>query len=165
MRNTTWKRIGLMAVLTLLFFVRPTTDASARRMSPVSPSQGEPSFLYALQDDERYRQWVDSVMHTLSLKERIGQLFVYTIAPTQTKANVELLRKVVKHYKVGGLLFSAGSVPSQVALTNLAQEWADVPLMITLDGEWGLAMRLKDTPEFPRNMVLGCVRNDSLLYE
>ena len=97
MRNTTWKRIGLMAVLTLLFFVRPTTDASARRMSPVSPSQGEPSFLYALQDDERYRQWVDSVMHTLSLKERIGQLFVYTIAPTQTKANVELLRKVVKH--------------------------------------------------------------------
>lgn len=43
MRNTTWKRIGLMAVLTLLFFVRPSTDASARRMSPVSPSQGEPS--------------------------------------------------------------------------------------------------------------------------
>lgn len=165
MRNTTWKRIGLMAVLTLLFFVRPSTDASARRMSPVSPSQGEPSFLYALQDDERCRQWVDSVMHTLSLKERVGQLFVYTIAPTQTKANVELLRKVVKHYKVGGLLFSAGSVPSQVALTNLAQEWADVPLMITLDGEWGLAMRLKNTPEFPRNMVLGCVRNDSLLYE
>ena len=42
---------------------------------------------------------------------------------------------------------------------------AKVPLMITFDGEWGLAMRLKNTPSFPRNMVLGCIANDSLIYE
>ncbi|WP_298073882.1 glycoside hydrolase family 3 N-terminal domain-containing protein [uncultured Bacteroides sp.] len=118
-----------------------------------------------MRDDTGCRQWVDSVMRTLNLRERIGQLFVYTLAPTQDNANVDLLRRVVKDYKVGGLLFSSGEVPDQVALTNLAQEWADVPLMITLDGEWGLAMRLKETPRFPRNMILGCIRNDSLLYE
>ena len=126
---------------------------------------GEASFLYGVKEDARCRQWVDSVLNTLSLKERIGQLFVYTIAPTQDKANVNLLRKVVKDYKVGGLLFSKGEVPDQVALTNRAQEWADVPLMITLDGEWGLSMRLKDTPRFPRNMVLGCIQDEQLLYE
>ena len=117
-----------------------------------------------METDARCRQWVDSVMQTLSLKERIGQLMVYTIAPTQDKANLNLLRKVVKEYKIGGLLFSKGEIQNQVVLTNQAQQWADVPIMITLDGEWGLAMRLKDTPRFPRNMVLGCIQNDSLLY-
>lgn len=163
MRSTTLKRVGLLVVLTLVFIARPVSDA---RTLPV-PSAGvmEKSPIGALTEDARCRQWVDSVMQTLTLRERIGQLFIYTIAPTQDKPNVDLLRKVVKDYKVGGLLFSAGTVPNQVALTNLAQEWADVPLMITLDGEWGLSMRLKDTPRFPRNMVLGCIADDRLLYE
>ena len=116
-------------------------------------------------NDARCRQWVDSVLNKMSLKERIGQLFIYTIAPQQDKANRDLLRKVVDDYKVGGLLFSGGLMENQVALTNEAQKMADIPLMITFDGEWGLSMRLRGTPVFPRNMVLGCIQNDSLLYE
>ncbi len=73
----------------------------------------------------------------LTLKKRIGQLFIYTIAPQQDKANKELLRKVVEDYKVGGLLFSGGLMQNQVMLTNEAQRMAEVPLMITFDGEWG----------------------------
>ena len=165
MKNTPLKRICLLAVLILFFVNRPMSDAHSVPALPPSTPRGEASLLYAMRDDTGCRQWVDSVMRTLNLRERIGQLFVYTLAPTQDNANVDLLRRVVKDYKVGGLLFSSGEVPDQVALTNLAQEWADVPLMITLDGEWGLAMRLKETPRFPRNMILGCIRNDSLLYE
>ena len=145
------KSVGLFIVLCLMPALAAWTD--------------NVSLLQKMENDARCQQWVDSVMRTLSLKERIGQLMVYTIAPTQDKANVDLLRKVVREYKIGGLLFSKGEIQDQVALTNQAQQWADVPLMITLDGEWGLAMRLKDTPRFPRNMVLGCIRNDSLLYE
>ena len=163
MRNIPLKRVFLPAVL-VFFFACRAVSGTGDVPSP-SSSRGEASLLYKMKDNADCRQWVDSVMRTLNLRERIGQLFIYTIAPTQDKPNVDLLRKVVKDYKVGGLLFSAGTVPDQVALTNLAQEWADVPLMITLDGEWGLAMRLKETPRFPRNMVLGCIRNDSLLYE
>ena len=47
------------------------------------------------------------------------------------------------------MLFSKGELKKQVQLTNQAQQWADIPLMITFDGEWGLGMRLEDTPEFP----------------
>ena len=72
---------------------------------------------------------------------------------------------MVEDYKVGGLLFSGGLMQNQVMLTNEAQRMADVPLMITFDGEWGLAMRLRGTPHFPRNMVLGCIQNDTLIYE
>lgn len=165
MKNTPLKRICLLVVLILFFVNRPMSDAHSVPAPPPSTPRGEASLLYAMRDDTDCRQWVDSVMQTLNLRERIGQLFVYTLAPTQDNANIDLLRRVVKDYKVGGLLFSSGEVPDQVALTNLAQEWADVPLMITLDGEWGLAMRLKETPRFPRNMILGCIRNDSLLYE
>lgn len=125
----------------------------------------EPLVVRSVSDDMRCRQWVDSVLKRLSLKERIGQLFIYTIAPQQDKANKELLRKVVEDYKVGGLLFSGGLMQNQAMLTNEAQRMADVPLMITFDGEWGLSMRLRGTPVFPRNMVLGCIQNDSLLYE
>lgn len=134
------------------------------RNSGLAPSV-TPSLVRPLQDDARCRQWVDSVLKQLTLKERVGQLFIYTIAPHQNKANRDLLRRVVTDYKVGGLLFSGGLVQNQVALTNEAQQQADVPLMITFDGEWGLSMRLRGTPAFPRNMVLGCIQNDSLLYE
>lgn len=134
--------------------------------SAASTSSGiEPTLIRDLQSDTRCQQWVDSVMETLSWKERIGQLFVYTIVPQQTKTNRELLRKVVKEYKVGGLLFSKGELHDHAILTNEAQKMADVPLMITFDGEWGLSMRLKDTPVFPKNMTLGRIENDSLIYE
>ena len=118
-----------------------------------------------LSGNEQCRQWVDSVLNKMNLKERIGQLFIYTIAPQQNKANRDLLRKVVDDYKVGGLLFSGGLIENQVALTNEAQKMADIPLMITFDGEWGLSMRLRGTPVFPRNMVLGCIQDNELLYE
>ena len=142
-------------------------DAQAHRLpvqqSPIAPV--EPIIIRQLSGDEQCRQWVDSVIDRMNLKERIGQLFIYTIAPQQNKANRDLLRKVVDNYKVGGLLFSGGLIENQVALTNEAQKMADVPLMITFDGEWGLSMRLRGTPVFPRNMVLGCIQDDKLLYE
>ena len=68
----------------------------------------------------------------------------------------------IKEYKVGGLLFSSGQLSNQVLLTNYAQSLAEVPLFITFDGEWGLAMRLKGTPRFPRNRVLGCIQDNEM---
>lgn len=158
-----------LCLFLLLFCGHSLSDA---RRSPL-PLNGlpqlevyrEPRLVNGLSNNRQCREWVDSVMQTLTLRERIGQLFIYTIAPQQDKANKELLRKVVEDYKVGGLLFSGGLVQNQVALTNEAQQMASVPLLITFDGEWGLSMRLKNTPVFPRNMVLGCIRNDSLIYE
>ena len=113
---------------------------------------------------EQRTAWVDSVYNQMSLEQRVGQLFIFTIAPQLNKSNENLLKKVVKDYQIGGLLFSGGEVANQVKLTNMAQNWAKLPLMITFDGEWGLSMRLKNTPKFPRNMVLGCITDETLLY-
>lgn len=155
----------LLSLLIVLSGGQMASDARFSQLFAETLPPVEPALVKRLATDERCKQWVDSVMKTLTLEERIGQLFIYTIAPQPTQANRNLLRKVVSEYKVGGLLFSGGQLNEQVALTNEAQQMADVPLLMTFDGEWGLAMRLKGTPSFPRNMVLGCIANDTLLYE
>ena len=149
------------SIVTFLFFIAAGTVSSPAQ----NATTVEPLLVYKALQDKDCRHWVDSVMDKLSFKEKVGQLFIYTIAPVDTKRNLELLREVIDTYKVGGLLFSGGKMQNQVELTNRAQRPAKVPLMITFDGEWGLAMRLRGMPVFPRNMVLGCIRDNKLLYE
>lgn len=150
---------SILAIL-ILFSVGQATSLAQN-----VTTTAEPLLVYKALQDEDCRHWVDSVMNKLSFKEKVGQLFIYTIAPVDTKRNLELLREAVDTYKVGGLLFSGGKMQTQVDLTNRAQKQAKVPVMITFDGEWGLAMRLRGTPVFPRNMVLGCIRDNQLIYE
>ncbi len=116
-------------------------------------------------DSQECRDWVENRLSKMTLKEKIGQLFIHTVSLHNTEANKKNIRNAVKEYKIGGLLFSDGLVVNQVTLTNYAQELADVPLMITFDGEWGLNMRLKEIPAFPRNRVVGCIQDNALLYE
>ena len=113
--------------------------------------------------DARCTQWVDSVMAGLSLQERVGQLLMATSPAQADKNTKKQVRDLAKKYKIGGLLFAQGTAEEQAMLTNEAQKAAKVPLLIGFDGEWGLAMRLKDTPEFPRNAALGCITDNGLI--
>ena len=123
-------------------------------------------FVYKNIDSEKAcRYWVESRLESLTLKQKIGQLFIHTVAPYTTQQNKKNIEDAVKEYGIGGLLFSGGDIDKQVELTNYAKSMANIPLLITFDGEWGLAMRLKGTPSFPRNRVLGCIQNDTLIYE
>lgn len=148
------------------FFVSLTWLITASSIDTVSVKETpvNPRLLENALQEKACQHWVDSLMNCLSVKEKIGQLFVYTIAPVETKRNLALLHQAVNTYKVGGLLFSGGKLQGQVALTNRAQREARVPLMITFDGEWGLSMRLRGTPVFPRNMVLGSIQDNQLIY-
>lgn len=114
---------------------------------------------------EEALSWAKGVMVKLSLEEKVGQLFIYTLSPIDTKQNRTLLHDAVSVYKVGGLLFSGGKLENQVSLTNRAQKQASIPLMITFDGEWGLSMRLRGMPVFPKNATLGCIKDNDLIYE
>lgn len=148
--------------------VPASMDAPVREVFHTPPGMSapiEPLLLYQASQDEKCRHWVDSVYNRMNLREKVGQLFIYTIAPVQTKRNMQLLRDAVHTYKVGGLLFSGGKIQNQATLTNEAQRMGRCPLLITFDGEWGLSMRLRGTPVFPRNMVLGCIQDNRLIYE
>jgi beta-glucosidase-like glycosyl hydrolase len=93
-------------------------------------------------DQVAMNSWVDSVFNTLTQEGRIGQLIVAAVTPSGNDATRELVRNLVTRNLVGGLIYENSTIADQAAVTNLAQSLAAVPLMITIDGEWGLGMRL-----------------------
>ena len=113
--------------------------------------------LVAKADTRACERWVDSVYNTLSERQRVAQLFCPKIDPRRADAQQAAKRYVDNG--VGGLLFSEGSVEQYARITNYVQQHSRVPVLMTFDGEWGLSMRVADTPRFPRNMGLGAVRD------
>ncbi|GLB50215.1 glycoside hydrolase family 3 N-terminal domain-containing protein [Neptunitalea lumnitzerae] len=111
------------------------------------------------------QRWVDSVYTSLSVEERIGQLFVVDVFSSKGKAEENRIMKLVKENKIGGLIFSKGGPLRQAEINNNLQAASKVPLMVSMDAEWGLAMRLDSTYAFPWNMTLGALENNKLVEE
>jgi beta-N-acetylhexosaminidase len=109
-------------------------------------------------------KWVDSVMKKLTPDERIGQLFMVAAWSNKNQAHVTEINNLIKNQKIGGLIFMQGGPVRQAKLCNQYQKNAKVPLMIGMDAEFGLSMRLDSTIQFPREMTMGAAENDSLVY-
>ena len=109
--------------------------------------------------------WVDSVYNSMSWDERIGQLFMVDVWTMRDTAHYNQVEALVRDYKVGGLIFFKGTPYKQATLTNQFQRAAKIPLLVGIDGEWGLSMRLDSTPVYPRQMVMGANPNPDMMYE
>jgi len=109
--------------------------------------------------------WVDSVFNSMSREEKIAQLLMIPAYSGYGKEQVEEIIKTIKKDKVGGIIFFQGGPKKQACLTNLFQEHSQVPLLIAMDAEWGLGMRLDSTVSYPRQMVLGALTDDSLIWQ
>lgn len=127
-------------------------------------AQADPT-LYRNSDKEKMRVWVDSVFQTLNEDEKIGQLFMPIADLGMSEQNKRRLQRFVREMKIGGILFHKGSTRAQAVLTNMLQEESRVPLMVSLDGEWGLSMRLSGVTRFPKNMMLGAIEDVSLIED
>lgn len=121
--------------------------------------------LYSSVNENDMLQWVDSVFESMSEEERIGQLFMVIADPTTETRNINRLVNLINNQKIGGILFQKGNPESQVKVTNRLQKEARVPLLIALDGEWGLSMRLNNTTRFPKNMMLGAISDMDLIEQ
>ena len=109
--------------------------------------------------------WVDSIMSSMSLEEKIAQsIFLATWSDRDIGHYTEIDR-TIREYGIGGLVFFQGTPEKQVELIRHYQEISAVPLAIALDGEWGAGMRLDDIQDYPYQMTLGAIKNDSLIYE
>lgn len=129
-------------------------------IGPLMPAQKQPS-LYQLTDAEKMNFWADSVFDTMTLEEKIGQLFMVMTNPSSSH-DAKML-KYIREQKIGGIIFSRGSLEDEARNINLYQQSSQIPLLISLDGEWGLSMRLEDTPRFPKNMMLGAITDNHLI--
>lgn len=112
------------------------------------------------------RAWVDSVYNTLSPRERVAQLFCPVVDPKQGTKAKALIKSYVGDARCGGLLLRGGSLDQYIEMTDYAQAQAGaLPVMMTLDGEWGPAMRVPEAPKFPYNMALGAISDMELIEE
>lgn len=119
--------------------------------------------LFRKVNKEEMNHWVDSVFDSLSFDERVGQLFMPVANPASDNRNMQLLLRYVNEGKIGGILFHRGNAVTQAEVTNRIQKASKVPMLVSLDGEWGLSMRLDGTIRFPKNMMLGAIEDISLI--
>ncbi len=107
--------------------------------------------------------WVDSLYNQMTLDERIGQLFMIAAYSNKDTVHENRIARLVKNYKIGGVIFFQGGPIRQANLTNRYQSLSKIPLFVGIDAEWGLSMRLDSVARFPWNMTLGAIQNLDLI--
>lgn len=123
-----------------------------------------PKHLFPHGQSTEMKRWADSVYQSLSTEERIAQLIMPIIYPSADAQRIEREERRVRTHGWGGILYQKGLLHEQHQMNTRLQSASPVPMLIALDGEWGLYMRLKDAPRYPRNMGLGLNDDPQLIY-
>lgn len=112
----------------------------------------------------RPHQWVDSVFNNMTPAERVGQLFMVRAHSNLGQKYIDSVARVIEAEQLGGVVLFQGGPVSHAHVINQYQKLSKVPLLIALDGEWGLGMRLPDsTISYPYQMTLGAVQDENLI--
>ncbi|MDR3094733.1 MAG: serine hydrolase [Bacteroidales bacterium] len=115
--------------------------------------------------DHLHSPWVDSVFNSLTFEQRIGQLLMVAAYSNKDQKHVDRISDYISQYHIGGLVFFQGGPLRQAQLTNHYQNISQTPLLIAMDAEWGLGMRLDSCIAFPRQMPLGAIQDVDLIYK
>lgn len=133
-------------------------------ISSLCASAVEPNIMKNV-DKKEMEKWVNTQFKKMTKEERIAQMMVIGVSPRVAGEKMDSLKRIVKDYNLGGLIFHEMSRKDYVSLYNTFNSLARTPLLMTIDGEWGLGMRLDGVRNFPQNMALGAVTDLDLIYE
>lgn len=111
------------------------------------------------------KRWVKKHFKVLNLDEKIAQLMVLRAHSAWDDKKIDTLSQLIKKYNVGGLCFFQGGPVREAVQTNYYQSIAKTPLLITMDAEWGVGMRLDSVEMFPRQLLMGAIASDKLMYD
>jgi len=108
-----------------------------------------------------------NVLDQMTLEEKIAQLLIIRVKSTDNEQYNKELVEYVARVQPGGVCFFKGNPTPEAMLTKRLQAVSKIPLFVSIDGEWGPAMRLDSCVAFPRQMTLGALseENDSLIYQ
>ena len=114
-------------------------------------------------DNANQKKWVDSIYNNMTLQEKIGQLFMVDVFSSDPKSKIDKIDSLIVNQHIGGVIFSKGGPQRQAKINNHFQELSKTPLMMAMDAEWGLAMRLDSTFAYPWNMTLGAISDNKII--
>jgi beta-N-acetylhexosaminidase len=143
-----------------LFFISVLFTLLTSFILKEDPADDDPPFLILSED-----HWVKEKMDSMTLDEKIAQLMMITVYPRQTDADKERTIRLIRNYKPGGILVMQGSPVKTATWINQFQENSTIPLLVAIDGEWGLSMRIDSTVQYPYAQALGAVQDSIFLLQ
>lgn len=133
---------------------------AARRLAARKPQPIAPAFTQYL-----HSRWVDSLMRMLTPDQRVAQLFMVAAYSNRKRLDEDSVSTLIQQYGIGGLIFFQGGPGRQARLLNRYQSQSRVPLLVAMDAEWGVGMRLDSVLKFPFQSSIGGLRDTMLIYD
>ncbi len=149
----------------ILLLLGTACSAAPRPKTPPAPADPVKPANPLKSIDAKGQKWVDSVFGRLSPDERIGQLFMVAAYSGGPNFNGPAIENLIRKHQVGGLIFMQGGAARQAIQTNAYQKMAQVPLLLAMDAEWGLGMRLDSVLNMPRQAMIGATNDSALAYK
>lgn len=142
------------------------SSCSGQKAADAGDSETEPDSLRFQHDiTTEAMQWADSVMADMTVEQMAGQLIMPAIYSDSSAPAIRLLREYAVDYRVGGVVLLKGTVSAVRTIADTLRGMLDVPPFIAIDAEWGLAMRLDSTPEFPRNGRISPNADETAMFD
>jgi beta-N-acetylhexosaminidase len=151
MARNVLKYTGLLLIVFLFFTAHSSFDFSKSERKPNAPTY-----------EQKQTAWVEKILSEMTLEEKVGQLFMIAVFSNRNEADYRLVESQIQKYHLGGVAFFQGNALKQAELTNRYQAAANIPLLVGLDGEWGLGMRLNNTVSFPKAITIGAAKDTDL---
>lgn len=129
------------------------------------------SAIFSFGQNNAANTWVDSVYKSLSNEERIGQLMVVRLSTYDSRTKTvtffdSLVTSLSKQYNIGGICVFQGSPVKQANIINAIQAQAKTPILMCVDAEWGLGMRMIDSVlPLPKQMMMGATSDAGIAYQ
>jgi len=115
--------------------------------------------------NDRHKRQVDQLMEKMTLEQKVAQIFAISVVKNSSPERTALNDSLIKR-GVGSLILMRGPLEQFIDRANELQGYAEIPLLVTLDAEWGASMRFDEYPLFPRQWELGHIENaEDLIYE
>ena len=151
--------IIILAVLGLGFFIEEDDIYNTFRVEPKFKSKVKtPEFL------KEESPWIDSILNSLTLEQKIAQLIMYPVYSKNGNEEMIKIDKLIDDHEIGGVIYMQGGPERQVKMHNRLMAKSKIPLLTSIDGEWGVRMRLDSVIRFPRQMLIGAVQDETLIY-
>ena len=144
--------------LFLLFALIPASILAAGNLSD--------SDTYKYPSQEKINKQVDSVFRKLSTRDKIAQIMVISFRSQESKEIYDAQKRIIKKERIGGVIpLGDVSFHNAVHKLNTLNKLAKIPMIVTLDAEWGASMRWPGIPAYQYFIQMGALSSDSLVYE
>ncbi len=144
-------------------FIRRWSSVLVLLVCVLVPIQAQNTPEFPFTREALFAPWVDSLMRVLTPQQKVAQLFMVAVYPRRDSAHFNQVERWVTRYGFGGAIFFQGGPKGVARLTNRFQAGSRVPMLMAIDGEWGLGMRLDSVIMYPRQMMLGAISDPALI--